>query len=196
MAALVLAVGFPTFPESEPKVTHRVFMDISVDGGAPERLIIGLFGEDVPKTVENFVGLAVGNTQRNGKTLQFRQSMLHRIIPRFMMQGGDITRGDGRGGDSIWGGAFEDENFQLRHSRAGRLSMANAGKNTNKSQFFITFKPTPHLNGKHVVFGQVEGADVAAGHPLLVRHPASRPASRPAGVCLTAPFSSARTEQD
>jgi len=140
-------------------------MDFSIDGAPPERLIIGLFGEAVPRTVDNFASLIKG-TEVHGRRLQYAGSKLHRIINGFMAQGGDITRGDGRGGDSKWGGAFEDESFLYKHNKAGRLSMANSGPNTNKSQFFITFKPTPHLNGKHVVFGQVEGAD-GGGHPVL-----------------------------
>mmetsp|Transcript_27486 Transcript_27486/g.86264 ORF Transcript_27486/g.86264 Transcript_27486/m.86264 type:complete len:203 (-) Transcript_27486:19-627(-) len=155
---------------AEPQVTHRVFMELSIGGEPAGRLEIGLFGEHAPKTVENFLGVIKGFTSKgSGKSLGLRGSKLHRIIPGFMAQGGDITRGDGRGGDSIWGGAFDDESFRYKHSRAGRVSMANAGPNTNKSQFFITFKATPHLNGKHVVFGQVEGVPASGSHPVLAK---------------------------
>jgi peptidyl-prolyl isomerase G (cyclophilin G) len=168
---LVTALSLLCFPSvpiaGEPVVTQRVWLDISVGGGPPERLWIGMFGEHVPKTVDNFVELIKGSVTRHGTPLTYKGSKLHRIINGFMAQGGDITRGDGRGGDSIWGGAFADEAFRYKHNKAGRLSMANSGPNTNKSQFFITFKPTPHLNGKHVVFGQVEGVDVPGGHPIL-----------------------------
>lgn len=171
MASLVTVLlvfpTFPTFPRDEPVVTQRVFIDVSIGGEPAERLNIGLFGEQVPKTVENFVGLIKGTRGRGGKLLQYQGSKLHRIITGFMAQGGDVTRGDGRGGDSIWGGTFADESFRYKHTQPGRLSMANYGPDTNKSQFFITFKATPHLNGKHVVFGQVEGVSARGSHSVL-----------------------------
>lgn len=143
-------------PENPP-FTHKVFFDMTEDGKSIGRITIGLFGTIVPKTAENFRQLAVSDDPKFGYT----GSIMHRIIPKFMLQGGDFETGKGYGGKSIYGGKFDDENFTLKHDRPYRLSMANSGKNTNGSQFFITTVITSWLNNAHVVFGEVvDGFDV------------------------------------
>ena len=144
----------------------KVWMDVSLGGKYAGRVFMELFADTVPKTAENMRCLFTGEkgVGMTGCKLSLKGVNFHRIIPTFVIQGGDTTRGDGRGGESIYGARFEDEAFKGKagkHFGPGCLSMANAGPHTNGSQFFICLGPTPHLNGRHVVFGQViHGYDI------------------------------------
>ena len=135
----------------------QVFFDITVGGQQAGRVVMELYADKTPKTAENFRALCTGEkgVGKSGKPLHFKGSSFHRVITEFMAQGGDFTAGNGTGGESIYGMKFPDENFTVKHTKRGDLSMANAGPNTNGSQFFLCFIPCNWLDGKHCVFGSV-----------------------------------------
>jgi len=162
-------------------ITSRAYLDMTMDGKPMGRIVVGLYGDTVPRTVANFETLCRGDTQYcidNDRCipLRYQNTLVHRIIPGFMLQSGDFILHNGTGGRSIYGGRFDDENFKLKHTGPGVLSMANAGPHTNGSQFFICTAKTPHLDGKHVVFGtvldgwgvvqEIEQVGTASGRPL------------------------------
>lgn len=157
----------------------QCFFDISIDGRDKGRIVFQLFQEDNPKTCENFRCLCTGEKgigKKSGLPLRYKGSKFHRVVRKFMIQGGDITDGNGKGGDSIYEGSFADENLKLKHDRPFLLSMANRGPDTNRSQFFITTKEAPHLDGKHVVFGKViSGFDTVVEIENLETDSKSRP---------------------
>ncbi|KAG8274752.1 hypothetical protein J6590_100930 [Homalodisca vitripennis] len=150
---LLLLPAYGTCSE-QYKVTDQVFFDITIGGQDAGRIVIGLFGDIVPKTVKNFKILAADGVKarKYGNNTPF-----HRVIRNFMIQGGDVESGNGLGTLSIYGKHFKDENFIVKHTAPGFVSMANSGPNTNGCQFFIITQPTPWLDGKHVVFGRREG---------------------------------------
>ncbi|KAK3736020.1 hypothetical protein RRG08_009088 [Elysia crispata] len=157
----------------------RCFFDISIGEQQVGRIVFELFSDVCPKTCENFRALCtgeLGTSEKSGNTLHYKGALFHRVVKDFVIQGGDFTKFDGTGGESIYGGVFPDENLQMKHDKEFLLSMANRGKDTNGSQFFITTKSAPHLDGIHVVFGQVlSGQDVVRAIETLAVDSKSRP---------------------
>ena len=155
-AALLALANLTMATSTLSTVTNKVYFDVTIDDEDAGRIVFGLFGDVVPLTVANFVTLSKGiDYEKEGRDMTYEGSKFHRIIPGFMAQGGDFTKGNGTGGESIYGKTFGDENFDLSFTKPYLLAMANAGPNTNGSQFFITFEVTSWLDGHHVVFGEV-----------------------------------------
>uniref|UniRef100_A0A0R3RXI6 peptidylprolyl isomerase n=1 Tax=Elaeophora elaphi TaxID=1147741 RepID=A0A0R3RXI6_9BILA len=158
---------------------RRVFFDVTIDGNLAGRIVMELYNDIAPRTCNNFLMLCTGMAgtgKISGKPLHYKGSTFHRVIKNFMIQGGDFTKGDGTGGESIYGGMFDDEEFVMKHDEPFVVSMANKGPNTNGSQFFITTTPAPHLNNIHVVFGKVvSGQDVVTKIEYLKTNPKNRP---------------------
>ena len=144
-------------------ITHKVFLHFTVDNEELGGVLLGLYGDIAPYTALNFKGIATGKftSKATGAALSYKGSEIYRVVPDFIIIGGDITRGDGTGNESIYGKEFEDETFKVKHDRPGILSMYNKGPNTNGSQFIITMAPIPWIDGKNVAFGEViEGMEV------------------------------------
>ncbi|XP_058804120.1 peptidyl-prolyl cis-trans isomerase G-like [Phymastichus coffea] len=149
------------------KVNPRVFFDIEVGGLPIGRIVFELYADVCPKTAENFRALCTGEMGlglSTNKPLCYKGIVFHRVVKNFMIQGGDFSNGNGTGGESIYGGTFKDENFTYKHEKAFLLSMANRGKDTNGSQFFVTTQPAPHLDNTHVIFGEVISGQEIVSH--------------------------------
>eukprot|EP00954_Amorphochlora_amoebiformis_P002558 201338-Amorphochlora_amoeboformis.AAC.2 len=149
-----------SMPRAHPKSSNPdnpvVFFDVTIGGHASGRIVMELYADICPRTAENFRQFCTGEYQKSGTPVGYKNCIFHRVIKDFMIQGGDFMKGDGRGSMSIYGGEpFADENFEKKHTRAGLLSMANSGPNTNGCQFFVTCNKCDWLDNKHVVFGAV-----------------------------------------